>query len=221
MDARRQAVEAARQTAWNVDRETVEGDHEVAPYIRTARRLRRLGAFGRAVEVIDAAVAPTAIRKNPQALIDRALAHYGCGHVEQALADLETALKFLDAEEAPHQDEAPRDRLRCHVHLNRASILRLQGHQEESLEAAEAAWKAAPDRWEAGCCLAIAREVADKTAAAEDAVRAMAMNAADRPEDERRRIVAYMRRHADLDALRRRIDVDALFGLGSGREGGA
>ena len=30
-----------------------------------------------------------------------------------------------------------------------------------------------------------------------------------------------MRRHADLDALRRRIDVDALFGLGSGREGGA
>ena len=72
MDARRQAVEAARQTAWNVDRRRSRGDHEVAPYIRTARRLRRLGAFGRAVEVIDAAVAPTAIRKNPQALIDRA-----------------------------------------------------------------------------------------------------------------------------------------------------
>ena len=192
-------VESIRRRVWAVDRETVFETGRVGQdRLDESHRLRERGAYEEAVAALDAA-GEEAVSKDPKALMARALARLGLGEHDLALADLDAA----------------EGRLRVYLgaaDINRAQIYNRQGrHREARAAAARAVERMPGDAWLARVSLASSCELAGDGAAAERALREMAAALAEAPRELRDEAASYVERMADLDALRRRVDVRALL----------
>lgn len=188
-----------RKVAWNMDRETVDDFHRVeTKVLKEAFKMHERGEFENAVDVINASASDQTIRSDPSALVARALAHFGCGNMGDAHADLDLAEHRLKT-------------MLGVVQYNRAALLCHEQRYGEARTVTERGFELSGKRWDMGVALMIACELDGDGQAAEDVLRDVARRVVDEPAEYRAAIVAYMTRHADLDALRSRVDILALF----------
>ena len=188
-----------KKVAWNMDRETIDDFRRVETNVlKEVFKMHDRGEFEAAVDAINASASEETISGDTSALVARALAHFGCGNMEDAHADLDRAEHRLKTMQGV-------------IQYNRAALLCREQRYGEARSVAERGFELSGERWDMGAALMVACELDGDGGAAEDVLLRVARRVADEPAECRAEIVAYMTRHADLDALRSRVNLLALF----------
>ncbi|MDE0193487.1 MAG: tetratricopeptide repeat protein [Gammaproteobacteria bacterium] len=211
MDSARNTLLSIREAGWSMDRAStynVGGEVSVEPRyervpneaISEAIALRARGEYEQAVEVIAAAASAPVIRSDPSALVALALAHSGLGGQEDALEYLEWAERRLNEQLGM-------------VWGNRATFLGLQGRYDEAKAAATMAVDLLPERWDISADLMVAHEMCGDGEAAEAELRRIRGVLLAMPPETRREAAGYIKAHAGLADLLRRVDLDKELGL--------